>query len=846
MSSLIPEGQTRMSSRIIRTSLLATLLIAALTIGWVPAAGAQAPVAPGGPVLVVDQGDGFADYYAEILRAEGLNEFDVGPLTAQSLASHQVVLLSQGNYAAQAAMLDTWVRGGGNLIAMRPTAALAGTLGLGAIQGALSNQYLQVAAGRGITGDTMQFHGAADLWTTAGGTTPIATLYSDEDSATSSPAVTLRSLGSGQAAAFTFDLARSVVYTRQGNPAWAGMERDFVLDSLTRSDDLFFGARPGDIQPDWVNLDKVAIPQADEQQRLLADLITGMNADRMPLPRFWYLPRGEKAAVVMTGDDHSTGNTAGQFARFKAESPAGCSVANWECIRATSYVFPNTPIPNAEALEGDGFEIALHLHAGCPNNFTPASLRASWDEQLPDWQGEFPTLNAPVTNRTHCISWSDWASEPIVEHENGVRFDTNYYYWPGEWVQNRPGMFTGSGFPMRFANTDGSLIDVYQATTQLTDESDIDYGLHIAALLDGALGPQGYYGVFTANMHTDSPEHDGANAIVAAAKARGVPVVSSKQMLTWLDGRNVSSFDGLGFSSNVLQFSIAPGSGANGLQAMLPVEGPTGALTGVKRGGATVTTTNRTVGGTDYVLFDATAGAYTATYGDPPVAPVPDTSITDLSVAGSTATASFASDVAGASFQCSLDGAAFSACGSPVQLTGLADGAHTFAVRALGPGGTDATPAARTFAIVPATSPGTNTPPAGGGETGGTGTKPGGGVLDDNVTSDRSAPRMVLRTRRARANADGVVKLRATCPQGEVRCRVTLRLRLHGRSIGTRTLALAGGETKRFRIQLRRSARRELANEGSLRVTAAATARDDAGNEATVRTAVRLLAPRGR
>ena len=451
-----------------------------------------------------------------------------------------------------------------------------------------------------------------------------------------------------------------------------------------------------------------------------------------------------------------------------------------------------------------------------------------------------------MTNRTHCISWSDWASEPIVEHENGVRFDTNYYYWPGEWVQNRPGMFTGSGFPMRFANLDGSLIDVYQAATQMTDESGIDYALHISALLDGALGPQGYYGVFTANMHTDSPQHPGADAIVAAAKARGVPVVSARQMLNWLDGRNVSAFAGLGFSSNVLQFSIQPGSGANGLQAMLPVEGPTGALTGVKRGGSTVATTTRTVGGTDYVAFDAAGGAYTATYGDPPVAPVPETSITDLSVSGRTATASFASDVPGVSFQCSLDGAGFSACGSPVQLTGLADGAHTFAVRALGPGGTDATPAARTFVIVPATSPGTTTPPGGVGETGGTGTKPGGGVLDDNVTSDRSAPRMVLRTRRARANADGVVKLRATCPQGEVRCRVTLRLRLHGRSIGSRTLALAGGETKRFRIQLRRSARRELASKGSLRVTAAATARDDAGNEATVRTAVRLLAPRGR
>ncbi len=32
-------------------------------------------------------------------------------------------------------------------------------------------------------------------------------------------------------------------------------------------------------------------------------------------------------------------------------------------------------------------------------------------------------------------------------------------------------MFTGSGMPMRFAKADGTLIDVYQAATQMTDES---------------------------------------------------------------------------------------------------------------------------------------------------------------------------------------------------------------------------------------------------------------------------------------------------------------------------------------------------------------------------------------
>ena len=68
---------------------------------------------------------------------------------------------------------------------------------------------------------------------------------------------------------------------------------------------MFFGAKPGDVQPDWVDTNKIAIPQADEQQRLLVNLITHMESDKKPLPRFWYLPRGAKAVVLMSGDDHS-------------------------------------------------------------------------------------------------------------------------------------------------------------------------------------------------------------------------------------------------------------------------------------------------------------------------------------------------------------------------------------------------------------------------------------------------------------------------------------------------------------------------------------------------------------
>ena len=80
-----------------------------------------------------------------------------------------------------------------------------------------------------------------------------------------------------------------------------------------------------------------------------------------------------------------------------------------------------------------------------------------------------------MTNRTHCIAWSDWATQPKVELAHGIRLDTNYYYWPPELDPGRPGMFTGSGMPMRFADLDGTMIDVYQATTQMTDESGQTY-----------------------------------------------------------------------------------------------------------------------------------------------------------------------------------------------------------------------------------------------------------------------------------------------------------------------------------------------------------------------------------
>ena len=528
--------------------------------------------------------------------------------------------------ATHVSTLTNWVNAGGNLIAMRPDDQLVGLLGVTDLGTTLPNAYLQVATGSapgaGIVGSTIQYHGTADRYS-LNGATAVATLYSSSTTATSNPAVTLRSVGSngGQAAAFTFDLARSIVYTRQGNPAWAGQERDGV--SGIRPDDMFYGARAGDVQPDWIDTNKIAIPQADEQQRLLANLITHMVRDRLPLPRFWYLPRGEKAVVVLSGDDHSptssAGLTAANFDRFKQLSPPGCVLAEWECVRATTYLYAGASLSPAQANAylADGFEVALHtLILSCPTtSISQSELSAIFLTQLNQFRARYTGVPSPISNRNHCVYWPDWASNAKAQLTHGIRMDANYYHFPAAWIGNRPGFLNGGGFPMRFADVDGTTINVYQQNTNMNDEASQSYPSTVNALLDNAVGPQGYYGAFGVNIHYDFPAPQASlEAIVSSAQTRSVPLITYKQLLDWVDGRNGSTFRAVTWNAGTLTFTTTVAAGANGLQAMLPTQGPTGTLTAITRGGTPVAYTVQTIKGVQYAVFAAITASYQATY----------------------------------------------------------------------------------------------------------------------------------------------------------------------------------------------------------------------------------------
>ncbi len=100
-----------------------------------------------------------------------------------------------------------------------------------------------------------------------------------------------------------------------------------------------------------------------------------------------------------------------------------------------------------------------------------------------------------------------------------------------------------------------------------------------------------------------------------------MPIVSGRQLLTWLDGRNNSAFSAMSWNGTTLNFTVSVGSGANGLQVMLPFHSTDGPLGSLTFGGNPVAYTQKNIKGVSYAVFTAQSGAYIANYAADTTAP---------------------------------------------------------------------------------------------------------------------------------------------------------------------------------------------------------------------------------
>ncbi|HEX7796895.1 MAG TPA: hypothetical protein VF456_21180, partial [Vicinamibacterales bacterium] len=453
------------------------------------------------PILIVTNSaasNPFDTYLPEILQAEGLNQFavkDLGSVQATDLSNATVVILAETPLtAAQANLFSNYVAGGGRLVAMKPDNQLTPVLGLTPVGTTTTEGYFAVnpavTFADGFPTTTLPFHGQAINYTGANGTTTLATLFSDSSTATAFPAV----VRFGKTVTWAYDLARSVVYTRQGNPANA-TERDGIAPY--RTEDLFYNA---------IDKDKMNIPYADVQLRMLGRVISDLMADTMPVPRLWYFPNGTRTLMVITSDSHA--NPQSYFDNVIASVEA-------RGAHDSIYIFGGaSPSPSSTMTwRARGHEVGMH-----PSAFqNGVTLTQAFQNALNYFQLNGYGTPSPTT-RIHLLEWQGWVDAAKIEASFGIGLDTTFYTWGPAVIypdgHQAHGFINGSGLPMRFIDQAGTIVPVYQQVTSVVDEQLVwgggfseeltqDQALAVTRqLIDDSQA--GGYSAITTQFHVDS------------------------------------------------------------------------------------------------------------------------------------------------------------------------------------------------------------------------------------------------------------------------------------------------------------------------------------------------------
>lgn len=593
------------------------------------------------PLLIAYPDGANPALWQEILRVEGLPYARVQPLatlTRDGLRGVAVVIVPPGEVsAAQAELLAEYVTAGGGLIVVQPGAELAALCGLAAGASVTADGFLCVQPGApgvaGIDTGALQFHAPLNHYELREAEA-IAAVCSREAIATTTPAVTWQQIAEGAVVTWCYDLAQSVVLTRQGPPTRAGAETDGVE-----------GVRAVDMFPGFIDLERIHVPQADEQQRLLVNLLHTVSA--VPLPRLWYFPTNTDSVLVLTGDSHNNPAPAVDGVLRRVEEYGGTMSIYYtppptdivrRAVRRVHTWLDEQPVVgdlvppsdvvtpfHAELWRARGHEFALHP-------YVEEGLELGWARY---WQ-QFTGLGYGTfaTTRTHRVLWHGWTDTASVQAGYAVNMNLDYYHvgptfqrTDGSWVF---GYFTGSGLPMRFVDAQGRLIDNWQQNTHLVDEQVIamPWGANfVGSTPDEAVeiasdvirrAAAGAYAALGVQCHFDpfavpGPWTPGAERYLAGLLASGrehdLPMLASAHWLTFTQARagaRLAAFQA-DAASGVITFTLHTAAPDVGLTLLIPVHNSVLQLVALQANGKEIAFQTRKVGATLYAVSPLTA-----------------------------------------------------------------------------------------------------------------------------------------------------------------------------------------------------------------------------------------------
>ncbi len=578
---------------------------------------------PDNPILVIANESEYGLYLGEILKTEGFNEFQIespddAGITLSYLENFDIVILSEFTLrAGQTTMFTSYVSGGGNLIAIKPDKQLADIFGITDATGTIENGYLRIDAttdiGNGLLTNTLQLHCSADRYN-LNAASKVATLYLNSTTPTNYPGIVFNNYGLGHAIAFSYNLAKNIVYTRQGNYEYAGLERDGI-DGI-RAMDLF--------TDDWLNTSNNIINQADEQMRTLTHCIEILTAYKKPLPRLWYFPDDLKCLVTLTSDseNNSESDYSGMFNDIEAKG------ANMTLYTLIPSEFSKS---TTDSWTSSGHEIAGH-----PDDSEEASS-PEWTDMnsaLEDMVSEIFTRFGlqTKTSSNHYFVWcgndingnQNFAAQALLDANNGLEMDLNYAHYDNFSNQDHflgpfgtdQGNFTGSGLIMKFSNLDGNIIDTYQHLINVYDqqysENDDATGFYnsFKGLMDRSLNNEVYsYISIKAHRSIYPFSQSSLSDMLDYANENGIPVWTALKLLDFTKMKNEASFNNISWSNNQLSFQLNSSlSHSNGLTFMVPAVIDGNNISYITINGSNYTFTLSNVKGVIYALCTVDGG----------------------------------------------------------------------------------------------------------------------------------------------------------------------------------------------------------------------------------------------
>ena len=576
------------------------------------------------PILVLATDTDFGTYTGELLKTEGFNEFILDSLADRQvnktyLEQFDLVILAQTQISQSGKELLTgYVKKGGNLIAFHPDTTISEIFGLIPARGNITEGYIgidtTISPGFGITPTSLQFHGTANKYE-VNSATIIASLFEKKTAVQRFPGVVINDYGKGHALAFLYNLPKSIVYTRQGNPLFAGIEKDGIPG--IRGLDLFTNG--------WEDTSNNTINQADQQMALLSNCIHYMNGYSKPLPRFWYFPDTLKCLVTLTNDGEYNSETDFESQFHDVDSMGA---------KMSIYIIGVDKVSKewADKWTARGFEIAGH-----PDD-TKEAVNPGWnnmDSVIRAKKNEI-AVKYGLPNRTNVNHWFVWcgkdeegkpdfAAQAKLEEINGIELDINYAHYDIKSNQGdhflgplgtKQGNFTGSGLVMKFADVNGKIINVYQHLNAVYDqeynESHDPEGFYdcFKGLMDRSLHSE-VYSFISVKSHNDEYYFSKTPLMkmLAYANSNGIPVWTEVNLLDFLKMKDEASFTNISWTNNQLSYTLNSYlKHVNGLSFMIPANFGGKKVKGIIKDGKDTQFTIKSVKGSNYAFVTVEPG----------------------------------------------------------------------------------------------------------------------------------------------------------------------------------------------------------------------------------------------